>query len=149
MSLKILIATDHHLGYKETDPIIGNDSFETFEECLVTANTRGVDFVLLGGDLFHEHRPSANAYFKASNILNANVFGENQVKFETSGFDNANYLAGMCNIKMPIFSIHGNHDDPTGVENISSLDQLQSNNYINYFGRQNSIQNLEIKPFLI
>ena len=90
--LKILIATDHHLGYKEKDPIIGNDSFETFEECLVKANELQVDFVLLGGDLFHEHRPSAEAYFKASNILNENVFGEQKIAFETMGFDNANYL---------------------------------------------------------
>jgi double-strand break repair protein MRE11 len=50
---------------------------------------------------------------------------------------------------MPIFSIHGNHDDPVGDDNLSTLDQLASNNYINYFGRQNSIQNLKITPFLI
>jgi double-strand break repair protein MRE11 len=38
------------------------------------------------------------------------------------GFDNANYLTNNHKIKMPIFSIHGNHDDPVGVENLSTLD---------------------------
>lgn len=46
--------------------MLGDDSFDTFEECLVNANNLKVDIVLLGGDLFHEHRPSSNAYFKAS-----------------------------------------------------------------------------------
>jgi double-strand break repair protein MRE11 len=32
--LRILIATDNHLGYMEKDPIRGNDSFLTFEEIL-------------------------------------------------------------------------------------------------------------------
>ena len=75
-TLEILIATDHHMGYKETDPVIGNDSFDAFEECLQKANDLGVDFVLLGGDLFHEHTPTAKSYHKAANILNAQVFGE-------------------------------------------------------------------------
>ena len=47
--LKFLVATDHHLGYKEDDPIMGDDSFNTFKECLETANELQVDFVLLGG----------------------------------------------------------------------------------------------------
>jgi DNA repair exonuclease SbcCD nuclease subunit len=33
---KIVIATDIHMGFKENE-IIGNDSFETFEEVLVHA----------------------------------------------------------------------------------------------------------------
>ena len=65
------------------------------------------------------------------------------------GFEAANYLQNLHKVKMPIFSIHGNHDDPVGLENLSSLDLMNSNNYINYFGRQNSIQDLEITPFLI
>lgn len=36
--LKICIATDHHLGYNEDNVITGNDSFESFEECLKIAN---------------------------------------------------------------------------------------------------------------
>ena len=33
-SFKILLSTDNHLGYKEDDPIRGNDSYASFEEVL-------------------------------------------------------------------------------------------------------------------
>ena len=33
-TFNILIATDTHLGFKEKDPIIGSDSFNSFEEVL-------------------------------------------------------------------------------------------------------------------
>ena len=49
---------------------------------------------------------------------------------------------------MPIFSIHGNHDDPTGLDMISSLDQVQINNYVNYFGKVKNIEQIEVTPIL-
>ena len=55
---KILITTDNHMGFREKDPIVGQDSFDSFEECLQIGNQKNVDFVLLGGDLFHDQRPS-------------------------------------------------------------------------------------------
>ena len=42
------------MGYREKDAVVGADSFHAFEECLQIANQRNVDFVLLGGDLFHD-----------------------------------------------------------------------------------------------
>ena len=51
---EILITTDNHMGFREKDPIVGEDSFNAFEECLEIANELNVDFVLLGGDLFHD-----------------------------------------------------------------------------------------------
>lgn len=109
------------------------------------------DFVLLGGDLFHEHQPSALCYFKASQILNRNVFGTQNVlpNFETQNYPNANYLSGHHSIKLPIFSIHGNHDDPVGLEQLSSLDQLSCNHYINYFGKVTNIEQFTVKPVLL
>ena len=74
-TFKIIITSDNHLGYKEKDPEIGNDSFRVFDEVLETASNMNVDFVLLGGDLFHENRPSAETYLKASEIFNKHVFG--------------------------------------------------------------------------
>jgi double-strand break repair protein MRE11 len=56
--LRILLATDIHLGYGEKHPIKKEDSFTTFAEILAIANERKVDFVLLGGDLFHDNKPS-------------------------------------------------------------------------------------------
>jgi len=52
------VATDIHLGYKESIDSRKNDSFEAFEEVLRTAKEWDVDMVLLGGDLFHELYPS-------------------------------------------------------------------------------------------
>jgi double-strand break repair protein MRE11 len=46
------------MGYKEKDEIIGEDSFDAFNEVLELAVQTNVDFLLLGGDLFHEHSPS-------------------------------------------------------------------------------------------
>lgn len=79
--LRILIATDNHLGFREHDPVRGGDSFEAFDEVLRIAKheqVRGcgrgahpgangprtmlacpqVDMVLLGGDLFHDNKPT-------------------------------------------------------------------------------------------
>lgn len=35
--IRILIATDNHLGYNERDPIRGRDSLDTFKEILEAA----------------------------------------------------------------------------------------------------------------
>ena len=56
--VNFLVATDIHLGFAERDPIRKNDSFNTFEEILATAKQNKVDFLLLGGDLFHVNNPS-------------------------------------------------------------------------------------------
>lgn len=39
------------------------------------------------------------------------------------------------NIGLPIFTIHGNHDDPGGADNLSAVDILSTANLINYFGK--------------
>lgn len=56
--LRLLIATDNHLGVWEDDEIRKHDSFVTFEEILQTAHRLKVDALLLGGDLFHDNKPS-------------------------------------------------------------------------------------------
>lgn len=82
---KILIATDIHLGYNEKDAVrgmnifansfrfgvcqivhffAGEDSFIAFEEILGHAKMNEVDFILLGGDLFHDPNPTQNAMHK-------------------------------------------------------------------------------------
>jgi double-strand break repair protein MRE11 len=55
---RIMVATDNHMGYLENDQIRGDDSFQTFEEILQISKAENVDFLLLGGDLFHHHNPS-------------------------------------------------------------------------------------------
>ena len=56
--LRLLIATDNHLGVYEDDEIRKHDSFVAFEEILQHAHRLKVDALLLGGDLFHDNKPS-------------------------------------------------------------------------------------------
>ena len=51
-----------------------------------------------------------------------------------------NYRDPNMNIAMPVFSIHGNHDDPSGLGGFSCLDSLHSTGLINYFGRINNLE---------
>ena len=39
------------------------------------------------------------------------------------------------NVGLPVFTIHGNHDDPSGEEDLSAIDVLAATNLINYFGK--------------
>jgi double-strand break repair protein MRE11 len=53
---------------------------------------------------------------------------------------------------LPIFSIHGNHDDPTrdgGTEMLAALDLLSVSNLVNYFGRHDEVDKVEVSPILI
>jgi len=56
--LKILVATDNHLGVHEEDPVRKDDAFIAFEEILQHAVRHKVDALMLGGDIFHENKPS-------------------------------------------------------------------------------------------
>src|SRR6478672_9521725 len=57
--VKCTLGTYIHLqGVWEQDDIRKNDSFQAFEEVLKKAVEMDVDMVLLGGDLFHENKPS-------------------------------------------------------------------------------------------
>jgi double-strand break repair protein MRE11 len=44
--MRVLVATDIHLGYAEKDPVRGEDSFVTFEEILQNAQQLKVLFSL-------------------------------------------------------------------------------------------------------
>ena len=63
-----------------------------------------------------------------------------------------NYEDPFHSISLPVFSIHGNHDDPTregGEDALAALDLLSVTNLINYFGRYNEVDRVEISPVLI
>ena len=51
-----------------------------------------------------------------------------------------NYANPNMNIGLPIFSIHGNHDDPVGLGGLSALDNLHATGLVNYFGRINNLK---------
>jgi len=156
---KILISTDNHLGYKEKDPEIGNDSFTAFEEVFKIAKELDVDFVLLGGDLFHENKPTRQARLKCINILRKYCLGDRPVSVQflsdaSENFRNlennwVNYEDPNINISIPVFSIHGNHDDPSDFGQFCALDELSAVGLVNYFGRSTDLKNIQISPILL
>ena len=143
-----MITTDNHLGYKENDRYRANDSFYSFEEALKIASKANIDFMLMGGDLFHDHKPSRKTFWKCQQIFNETIFGEQNIQFETFQYPNANYMNENLSVAIPIFMIHGNHDDPSGLEYLSNIDLMSSNNYVNYFGKVTNIEDIEVVPIL-
>ncbi|KAF9426240.1 Double-strand break repair protein mre11a [Podila epigama] len=157
-TFKILVATDNHLGYLEKDPVRGDDSFAAFEEILSLAVKSEVDMILLGGDLFHENKPSRKSMHVASKLLKKYCMGDKPVSLEylsepsdnfPEGIDTVNYMDANLNVSIPVFSIHGNHDDPSGEGNLCALDLLAMNGLVNYFGRSQEIDNVVVKPILL
>ncbi|KAG0040995.1 Double-strand break repair protein mre11a [Podila clonocystis] len=157
-TFKILVATDNHLGYLEKDPVRGDDSFNAFEEILQHAVKSEVDMILLGGDLFHENKPSRKAMHVTSKLLKKYCMGDKPVSLEylsdpsdnfSEGIDTVNYMDANLNVSIPVFSIHGNHDDPSGEGNLCALDLLATNGLVNYFGRSQTIDNVVVKPILL
>ena len=121
--VRILVATDNHLGFLEKDPIRGDDSFASFEEILATARNKKVDFVLFAGDMFHENKPSRYTIHNTIQLLNKYCLGSDPVyiemlndgrdMFESSLTNTVNYENPNQSVCLPIFGIHGNHDDPS------------------------------------
>ncbi|CAB3221779.1 unnamed protein product [Arctia plantaginis] len=154
-TLRILIASDIHLGYLEKDAVRGEDSFIAFEEVLSQAVQYDVDLVLLGGDLFHDAKPSPSCMYKCTEIVRKYCFGDKPVSIELlsdqiKNFSrNVNYEDPNLNVSYPILSIHGNHDDPVGQDGISSLDILSMGGLVNYFGKWTDYTHVRISPVLL
>ncbi len=83
---------------------------------------------------------------RASNILQKHVYGQKEHKFDVFCYE-PNFKNENLSIEMPIFIIHGNHDDPSGFENFSSID-IFSNREVNYFGKVNNYEEFDLYPIL-
>ncbi|OAG29765.1 double-strand break repair protein MRE11 [Nematocida displodere] len=142
--MRVLITTDNHLGYIERDPIRGEDSFLAFEEVFEHARRLGVDCVLICGDLFHVAHPSKYTMYRTMEILKKHCAGDREVQIECLDNENMknlnkesrgpNYYSPNQNIDMPVFAIHGNHDEPSGHRGVASLDIFAEAGLVNYFG---------------
>lgn len=177
------MATDNHVGYEERDPIRKDDSWKTFDEIMNLARTEDVspnalpfhlpchvdaqgltsgwfkvDMVLLGGDLFHDNKPSRKSMYQVMRSLRKNCLGMKPCELEflsdahevfEGAFPHVNYEDPDMNISIPVFSIHGNHDDPSGDGHFCSLDLLQVAGLVNYFGRVPEVDNIQVKPVLL
>lgn len=122
------------------------------------ARERDVDMVLLAGDLFHENKPSRKSMYQVMRSIRMNCFGDKPCELEMlsdasesfqGAFNHVNYEDMDMNIAIPIFSIHGNHDDPSGEGHLAALDLLQVSGLLNYYGRTPESDNIEIKPVLL
>ncbi|XP_066929517.1 double-strand break repair protein MRE11-like [Clytia hemisphaerica] len=157
--LKILLATDCHIGYAEKDPIRQNDSFVSFEEILQLAQKEKVDMILLGGDLFHENKPSRHTIHRTLSLLRKYCLGDKdcllefmsdaEVNFAHCDFKHANYLDPNLNVAYPLFSVHGNHDDPTGEGSLSAIDILSAAGVLNHFGKAENCDKIDMTPVLL
>ena len=157
-TIRILVATDNHVGFEERDPIRKDDSWRTFDEVMQLARKHDVDMVLLSGDLFHENKPSRKAMYQVMRSLRKNCLGMKPCELEflsdasdvfEGAFAHVNYQDPDINISIPVFSIHGNHDDPSGDGHYCSLDLLQVAGLVNYFGRIPEADNIHVKPILL
>ncbi|TYZ62639.1 hypothetical protein PybrP1_006731 [[Pythium] brassicae (nom. inval.)] len=165
-TLRLLLSTDNHLGYAEKDPVRGDDSFRTFQEILRLAQREAVDLLLLGGDLFHDAKPSRKAMYQAMSLLRSHCMGDGAVRFQVvsdqsinfPNFGVVNYEDPNYNVALPVFSIHGNHDDPSreggggsssAQQSLAALDLLSAANLVNYFGKSDKVDAIEVFPILL
>ncbi len=155
-TIRCLVVTDNHVGFLERDPVRGDDSFRSFEECLQIARRERVDCILHAGDLFHHNKPSRKTLFRTSELLRRYTFGEQPVELEllTRAEDNftlplLNYMDPNLNVDIPVFAIHGNHDDPAGDGALSAIDLLANVGLLNYFGKHQQVDNLQVSPVML
>ncbi|CAO2650317.1 Nn.00g016090.m01.CDS01 [Neocucurbitaria sp. VM-36] len=157
-TIRILVATDSHVGYNERDAERKDDSWKTFHEVMCLAKEHDVDMVLHAGDLFHENKPSRKSMYQVMRSLRMNCLGEKPCELEMLSdasenfggiFDHVNYEDEDINIAIPVFAIHGNHDDPSGEGSYSPLDLLQASGFVNYFGRTPEVDKIAVKPVLL
>ena len=59
--------------------------------CLICKNALQVDFILLGGDLFHENKPSRSTLVKTIEILRRYCLNDQPVKFQVVSDQTVNF----------------------------------------------------------
>ena len=110
--------------------------------------------VLLAGDLFHDNKPSRKSMYQVMRSLRMNCYGDKPCELEmlsdtseifqgyavrplahtslrtalslSSAFNHVNYEDENINVAIPVFSIHGNHDDPSAVCYLEELNGVLS-----------------------
>ena len=126
------------------------------------AKRRQVDFILLVGDLFHENKPTRKTLHNSFELFRRYCFGNEPVFIEVlndqgelfkASLGKVNYEDPFHAVSLPVFAIHGNHDDPTrdggNGAALAALDLLAVSNYVNYYGKADAVDNIEIAPILI
>ncbi|KAL0236723.1 hypothetical protein PCE1_000121 [Barthelona sp. PCE] len=163
MPFRISIFSDSHLGHKGKDEFRKHDSFYAYEECLYLSNYNECDIILHGGDLFDTSNPNQSITKRFNHITSHYVFGANDTKVKCpQNTDERPYFHGLYDKKtlnfeepggsvaLPFFAIHGNHDDPVGLERTSPLHTASCARLINYFGGvNNEDEDIHITPLIL
>lgn len=89
--LRVLIATDNHLGVHEKDQVRKDDAFITFREIFEIAKQQKVDCVFLGGDLFDINKPSRETMVRTMEILREYCLNDNPVQIEVLSDQTVNF----------------------------------------------------------
>jgi double-strand break repair protein MRE11 len=100
--------------------------------------------------------------FNTMEILRQHCFSDDPVYLEILNdqsevfqctMGSVNYANPHQSIGLPIFAIHGNHDDPSrdssSGEALAALDLLAVANLINYIGKSSRVDEIEVLPILI
>jgi double-strand break repair protein MRE11 len=75
------------------------------------------------------------------------ILSDQELNFPSSIHHSANFLEPNLNVSIPIFTIHGNHDDNVG--NLSSMDLLSTAGLVNYFGKVNDLSHIHLSPIIM
>ncbi|CAD5220779.1 unnamed protein product [Bursaphelenchus xylophilus] len=156
--MKILIASDSHCGYGEIKQYLYEDSFRSFEEVLQKAKENECDFILLGGDLFHESEPSRRTQIRLMRLIREYCMSgpKTSLKVTSNGEDNfgvfqfktANIDDENLTVSLPIFTINGNHDDFCCTDS-TAVDIYHEAGVLNIFGRFKDIKYFDVNPVLL
>ncbi len=95
-------------GVWEKDEVRREDSFEAFDEVLQLATKWGADAVLLGGDLFHENKPSRSTLVKAMETIKRHCMNDKPVPFQIVSDPSVNFVSGCAHAHMdaPMHPMH-------------------------------------------
>ncbi|XP_006821584.2 double-strand break repair protein MRE11-like [Saccoglossus kowalevskii] len=88
-------------------------------------------------------------YCMGEKPIQIEFLSDQSVNFAANKFPVVNYEDPNYNVSIPVFSIHGNHDDPTGPNNSCALDLLSVVGLVNHFGKITSLEKIEISPILL
>lgn len=114
----------------------------------------------MGGDLFHDNKPSHNTLQRTLQLLTKYVLSDRPVAFQVVSDQRQNFVSGRVNyessnvnVGLPIFTIHGNHDDPSGANSLSAVDLLSTTSLVNYFGKisflGSGVGKIQLAPVLL
>ncbi|SOV20520.1 double-strand break repair protein MRE11,putative [Plasmodium sp. DRC-Itaito] len=122
-TLKILLCTDNHLGYKENNSIQKKDSFNSFEEILFIAKKLNVDMILNSGDLFHKNKVSEYTLFKSMYIIRKYChINENDKEIQKN--DTVSNNVNCNDINNDDKSVKKGNEELDKLDQLDQLDQL-------------------------